>query len=426
MLTPAESALAARETGLPGLRLLLDPDALTRRVAGVSGRGTVQPLNLRYKPGTSAVLGLCIHTDNGPVHGSARCYAAATAAKFDKDLEQAPPGSILYSDPDTLFLVGTVAADRDLPGAAEVLDPGRAVRRLGLPSGPGRLTGPGRPSTTILRYNPHRRIVATLHRHGEPTLLLRVVPPAQQPAVHTRYRALGRLGAVAPALVADHQRYGLVAVEWLEGHTVETSLRRGVVPSRTLARIGAAIARVHASDLPMLPVDDAAGPAWHADEAASVVTRLLPDLEADVAAGVARTGDLPSHTGALRPLHGDLSADQIVLGGDGAVGLLDWDRACLGDPVTDLAATWSALLRDEAMGVLGPGTAREVMAGLADGYRRVLDPPDPELLATHTALHLLRRAVEPFRRRTPEWPDHVRRIVAASEHLVPDRSGALR
>jgi hypothetical protein len=124
------------------------------------------------------------------------------------------------------------------------------------------------------------------------------------------------------------------------------------------------------------------------------VAAVLPDrrlgLDALSTAIVARWDQIDR----LAPLlqHGDLSPDQVLVTGDGAV-LVDLDNCGVFPRGWD-QATWRA-------------------AQLADGVARPValpgPEPDPALLAVAVAV----RSPEPFVRQRPDWPVLIDRLAAA-------------
>jgi aminoglycoside phosphotransferase (APT) family kinase protein len=102
--------------------------------------------------------------------------------------------------------------------------------------------------------------------------------------------------------------------------------------------------------------------------------------------------------------HGDFSTDQVVVDSHGEPGLIDWDRAGVGDPATDLAGV-------EAAGLVGAQ-----LTDLLEGYRRLR--PVPDHLDWHLAQARLMRAADPFRSGAPAWPDLVAANVAMVEQTL--------
>jgi len=156
------------------------------------------------------------------------------------------------------------------------------------------------------------------------------------------------------------------------------------------------------------------------------VSVLLPELGA---AAQELAGALSRRLMALSPdrviIHGDFSRDQVLIGANGEVTLLDLDRAGEGDPAFDLASLSASLAAQDVLGAAGPAgsaAARSVPTGDAAafltqvraGYAAVRALPREEAVVVHTAALLLRRAVEPFRLCLPDWADRVRAMVVAA------------
>jgi aminoglycoside phosphotransferase (APT) family kinase protein len=96
-------------------------------------------------------------------------------------------------------------------------------------------------------------------------------------------------------------------------------------------------------------------------------------------------------------LHGDLSADQAVLDGRGAVRLIDLDRLAIGPAGCDLGGFAAVEL------LLGRGAhAAEALVG-AYGRRMGVDGMDEAASNAWTAYHLLLRLAEPFRALAPDY-----------------------
>lgn len=362
MLSPADAALAARDPALPGLRVLLDDAAL----AGLLG-GPVTRRYLRYKPGTSCVLAAVVDGRDVAV----TVVADDGVGKLAKTVGQAPAGSVLLERPG--LLVTTPRADRDLPGLRR-LD--HTLVRLGLPAGPVRR----------LSWKPARRFVGLLG-HGPSGVVLRL------------HRVLPDLPAGLPGVrpvLAQHRRLAVRALPFVPGRPLDALLREG--PSTgALHRAGEALAALHdaaVADLPRVEVDLAA--------AGAAVGVLLPDL-ADVAADLA-AGLVPGTGDAV--LHGDFSADQVVVDGPDVV-LIDLDRVRRGAPADDLGCWRAAALLH--------GLPASAQTALHEGYAGVRPVPDADEIGLHAAAHLLRRAADPFRSGHADWEPQVRRLLAAAQ-----------
>jgi hypothetical protein len=65
------------------------------------------------------------------------------------------------------------------------------------------------------------------------------------------------------------------------------------------------------------------------------------------------------HPDNTRLRHGDFSLDQVIIGPDGGLGFIDWDRAGVGNPAADLASAAAS------------GLSHETMQHLLGGYTRI-------------------------------------------------------
>lgn len=376
MPADAVAALVDRDPALPGLAVLLDDEALARWWGG-----PVRRTYLRYKPGRSCVL--AGRTTAGPFVVTARARDAT--GKLRKDLSRVPGGALLAHDRELRLLATTPAGDRRLPALAALADDRRRARVL------GRLTGvPLDERPVTLSWKPRRRWVG---RVGD--VVLRAYSGDESHRALRALEALHRSGAAVPVVVGHDARLGLLAVEHVPGRPPSTC---------ELSRVGAELARLHASTA-SLPAAHDVGAAVRAS--ARQVARLLPEL-APRAGRLARA--VCAVLAALRDepvvAHGDFSTDQVVVRPDGAIVLIDLDRAGTGSAAGDLAGAAAA--------ELGP-RGGDVLAGLLDGYAGLRRPPAAAALGAHLVAHHLRRAPEPFRQCASGWPSQVEARLAAAE-----------
>ncbi len=397
----ADVALLARDPGLPGLALLLDDDALAARLGA-----PVRRRYLRYKPGTSCVLGLDVD--------GRRCFAVAyaeqAAAKLAKSAASAPRSSVLVVDEGLRVLVARPSADRDLPALARLArDPRRALERALRGHD---LTGA---QVRVLSHKPQRRWVGRLELPTGAPVVLRAHRPEDAQATLGALRVLDGARARTPRLLGSDPRLGLVAVSWLPGTGLHELLAAGAATSTQLRATGAALAELHAGALDGLALRTPASDAEAVRRAAGAVADLLPALADQAAALAARIERLlPAVT--LRPVaaHGDLSADQVVVGPDGCTGLIDLDAACAAEAELDLGSA-AASLRVSAVGG-APIRPAAALDEVVDGYG---GPVDDHRLQVHTAAALLRRVVEPFRTCRADWDDAAAQLLALADAACP-------
>ena len=414
MLPPAEQSLVDRDPDLPGLRLVLDAERLTHWLTSLLGRPvTARRRHLRYKVGKSCVL----HVDAGGEPLLIAATAPSEAAKHAKTLERSG-GSIIGTAPSLQVLVGSPAADRDLPGVALLTDADRRpllLHRL-LRTGP-QVDVDAEP--TLLRYKPHRRWVGLLPTHSGGHVVLRIQRPEAARAAAAALAALVAGEPHTPRLLGFYERRGVLAAEYLRGHSAQSA------PAEMLAPVGRALATLHRRTSPALQKRALADEARQARAAGGQLGVLLPDL-AD------RAGDLAERIATrLRalpdvyvPVHGDFSADQAVIGPDGRTGLIDLDSAGLGDPAADLGCADAALARDVALGRLTDAERAHRRAMLLAGYTDAGGPADADRVSVHQAAHLLRLTAEPFRLgETTAWPEAAARLLVEAETVAADWAG---
>ena len=391
---------------VPGVALIGDSSALARLLAG-AGEQLLDRGYLRYKPGTSLIAGLRLTS------GPAFAYAVSAEArpKLAKLIERAPEGAVLVNAAAVSVLIARPSADRDLPALA---DPDR------LSAAVGRRTT----SWTTLAYKPQRRWVG--RPNGEPCdaeqkdaeqkdagqkdagqePMLRAYRPGELPEAMTGWRLAERLaGAHAdvrlPTARTVSARRGLAAVSWLPGTPLDRLSAAGS-SSRVLADVGAALARVHDS-LPPRPGDTVL------DVRASrpVLTELaavLPTLRRRLASLLRALEAQAPRPATIHPVHGDFSADQVIVARDGGIGIADWDRAGWGDPGSDLGSLRAA------------GLSETAYAAVLGGYATVRAVPTST--EWHCLVAVVQRLTEPLRCARTDWRSEIAdRLEWAESHL---------
>ncbi|MFC5380493.1 phosphotransferase [Aquipuribacter nitratireducens] len=415
--------LLAAEPDVPGLRLLLDAEALAGWAAATGAHpladGRYAVRYLRWKPGAGGVARL-VPAERALPEVFLAVWHTGAAAKLAKGVGRAGRHAV-HVDPDRLALVARAAGDRDLPGLRLVAPaagdevparPGRDVRRALR----------GRTSLRPLAWKPGRRWVG---RASSPDgaldpVVVRAYRPADLGRAVEGWRTVagppgppGAAGRVrAPRPLAVDARRGLLVTEHLPGVPLDRLLAVGDARVEgALAAAGAVLADLHRLGPPRppaQPADPLAAEIAAVRAAGRMLRRLRPDvldatagrtsgatLVDDVVRGLLRGG-----SGPLGPVHGDLSADQILVDARGRVSVLDLDEAGRGPlvaDVADLAASWL---------VEAPAAADDRLGRLLDGYAaRGGSWPDPDALRPWLAARLLRRAVAPFRTGSPTWAE---------------------
>lgn len=371
MSSQADEALVARDVALPGLRALLDAGSLAREI-GLEG---LQAAYLRYKPGTSCTAALV------PDTGGLDAWMAITA-KYERfnELAQRPKwrnrGTVVL--PDLPALLVPLAADRELRAARRLVDPDRRARLL---------TKLGLADTrlTVLRYKPGRRVVLRADGPEGPRAIIKLH------GLSSDWKAAWAgaqfcEAAGGPAVIGISKRNRAIAVAWAAGRELDAH-----ASAQRFRLAGLALAAAHAR-----PACEMLQRFRPPDARTSI--RAIEALDPHLGA-VARRLCLPELPDSMTcPIHGDFSADQVVVGKEGA-SIVDWDRTAIGPPARDLG---SALARLDLDGIRGTDVT-DAAEALLEGYVSLRSLPPAEDIAAHRAHALLALSTDGFRSRRSGW-----------------------
>jgi Ser/Thr protein kinase RdoA (MazF antagonist) len=387
MLSQPNRDLAARDPALPGLGLLLDPQAL----AGVLGTRRVHLRHLRYKPGTSCSA--AVVTAEGDW---LRLRALTPAHYAEKGYPQdGVPGALCLA-------LSKPSRDKEVPGLRRFWPEDRRAKMQAEVFGESHLT---EAHLVPLSYRVGRRLVARLvHPLGGALLKLHAPGRFAQAQAGALWGAFNGHGALLRGCSVSFA----VATRWQEGRVLTAAN-----DPDGFAAAGAALADVHgaAQGLPF--------PRGREEEIAAIArtlsdaAALLPE-ERGRLAGIARClaemlAATPADPG---PIHGDFSADQVVMG-DAGPRLIDWDRAGTGDRGADLGSALARLEADRILDGVPGETVRQAAQALRDGYasRR----PLPASVEAQRLAHLALVLCEPFRRQLPDWPRAMAHLIVSIE-----------
>lgn len=336
----------------------------------------VRATRLRVKPGVSVVFAL-LDPASARTWGWGRLLWPESHVKAALLARKALRHGLRTTErrlsPELVLQTGRVSTDpRLLPHL-------RAAFRLGVL--------PERRGTSILRYNPLRRLVV---HHGQEVVRVTTSPQDQQIAL-TELLAQAvpvppRTGVMRSQL---HQGTHLSAVRYVGDGDL------GARPDHQAAvRAGAALARLHRYQVPQVTAPAST------QRLAQVHAEVLSALDPSLAAQVLETGAaLPALAEpGSRPVlsHGDFSPDQVLVDRDhGQVWLTDFERLCRAPAALDLGSFLS---------LAPPGTGAALLEGYADAGGQ---PPPQPLLQAGALRSRLARLTEPLRRGAPDWHEQV-------------------
>jgi len=431
MLCQADVNLVERDPDLPGLGTILDPDRFLETLQGLypqAGVTRVDPDYVRYKRTTSCLVGCRVTCAAGTVIVYARAHNA-DGAKIEKAGRHAsaatPLGAGVKVLADAAVAVYPFPNDHELKLLPTLVgaETRRGMLQEMLPDRPDLSDAP----LETLRYKPERRYVARLGADDKQAAVLKLY--TREEFGITGHNA-GRFASEPPLLVprglCRSKAHRAAVVEWIEGVPLREAMGRTEVPPESFRAIGAALARLHTQKPNRLRrFSTAQGFAESLSDSAAALAEIAPE-SADRAQQLARRlGDkfTSRHWRARRAIHGDFSADQIILQG-GGVGIVDFDRAGKGEPRLDLGMFRARLEYDVVCGDLAPDRVDAAFEPMLDEYRRASEKDITRKLDRFSGACLLLIAAEPFRRRLPQWPEKIAAIVDAAERIAAGREPA--
>lgn len=426
MLLSADADIVWRDTALPELRTLLDPEAFVEAIkphVPDFEPGSARVVYLKYKPRTNCLAAYKVAVGGREVDVYAKTFGPDSEVKIENAmrrkekagslgagrivLEEREISAAFFPNDDKLKQLGKLSDDR-----------GKFIKRL-VPDRPELWDGELR----MLRYKPERRYVAQVCVGGEPRATLKLY---REEDYWTTRRNAGALNKAfkksgpfrVPDLLGSSKKRHAVAFEWHDGRPLGEALADPAERTGALETAGAALAELHeqpASGLRRLTRKD------EVKILASLVEPMVfnsPDLEGRARAIAETLAErLRREPPVERPIHGDFYEDQVIIG-DGTATLLDLDEAASGDPAADLGLFIAHLEKDAMLGGFDRESVVPAAQSLLEGYRAYGAEVDSERVRLYTAVGLFRLAPHPFRTREPEWPELTREFLDRAEKLL--------
>ena len=415
MLTPPDLDLIRRDPDLPGMRLLLEPAQLLEKLdsLGLTGVEQLEPTYTRYKPQQSLLTAYRAKTPDGHTYFCAKAHredARSKLADFKRRLQGCPGGVI----DDLHTAVYPFQRDRKLTQIPDLLDSEARAKLLGATPV---LSLKETTSLTTLRYKPERRYVAKLEDKTGAAVLVKHYTAAEFSRATAGVAAFHKTksAGLVPTFLMPSAH--LSVAPWLPGKPLDR--QEGNVLGATEAT-GSALRSLHMQTGTGLKLIGRGAELNRLKDLADTLSILLPKLEPSIRQLLRRLCQrIEATEHRCVPLHGDFSADQVIVN-NGAVTLLDFDNARLGDPAVDLGSFSAQLEWDTLTDKLPPGDASNLTAALLKGYG--VPCPHHNL---YTASALFRLAPHPFRQRRPDWSVLTEALLARAEAMLTGRTREL-
>jgi tRNA A-37 threonylcarbamoyl transferase component Bud32 len=425
VLSPFEADLVRRDSGLPGLAIVLDPEAFVgalQRSLPTADLGPARITYVKYKPGTNCLVGYRLTVAGTVVDVHAKAYGANAAKKLQKAHEQSgQPGALgrgrIPLD-DCQVVVSVFPNDAKVKALPFLVD---AETRLGLLDE----VFPDRPDLSIgtlrgLVYKPERRYVARLLSEDGPQAVLKLYTrPGYEDVQRHRVSYESRSPLRLASRLGQSYHHAALAFDWLPGRLLSEAILDTQFDAHALVTVGAAIAQLHAQTPAGLMRLTHEAEANTLLSEATLLSLVCPHL-AQRAETLARrlAAHLVDRSPVYRLIHGDFHARQVLLNGDTAA-ILDLDRAVCADPIIDLGLFVAHLEREVIRGNLSANRIEPLAQALLDGYAAATHQTvaDDEI-RLYTAVELLRLAPRFFRYREPDWPERIKASLDRVETIL--------
>jgi tRNA A-37 threonylcarbamoyl transferase component Bud32 len=405
MLSIADTNLVRRDTALPGLATLLDPEELTARLQRNLARADFEigpVLYVKYQPGKNCLAGYELRTGSRviPVHATAHRYDALRKLEKARRDPGSPsclgPGKIAIDD--CVIVASLFPNDRKILCLSLLADDESRERFLAnlIPGG----TVPCRGNLHPIVYKPQLRYVACVVSDGKPRAVLKSYSDRDYGAARDHTRVFGsRDDLRLPKLLGSADAHAALALEWLPGRLLSDSLSSSPQDVTIVRRVGRALALLHIQETASLPIVSPRAAAGVLADIAENIGVLCPGLaERGQLLAVKLGAALCALRPTIGPIHGDFYARQVLVSAEN-ISILDLDAAACGHPAMDLG-NFIAYLEREA---LRTNRSASQITGYADaliaGYHECAPPVRADSVYLYTAVGLFRMGLKPFRNR---------------------------
>lgn len=411
MLSLADKAVLERETALPSLKFLLDNEAVLDILNETWPALKIQDVQanyLRYKPLTSCLVRYDVTTAKGNEVLYVKTYPESATDKFAK------ARATIRSDYHRTVLEKACLILHRFPDDSKlknlrVLHDERKQRFL-----QKMLPDYANPSVELLAYKPERRLVVKVTDEDKHAVLKFYNGDFEK--VYRKAKQVNSAEAIRTSRVLNHQeRYGVMALEWLEGSLLCNRLGSEAFDRTQLEIVGASLATLHQQkiDFPT-PLPDVYN--HYVQVLVDYLGYLQPNLKNRLYTLLEQTAI--SQGDSLVPLHGDFHSKQILVHKD-SIALIDFDEAHRGAAAYDVGLFTAHLEVDAVRGFLSVNDAEAMKEHFLQGYEEVAGIL-PRDLAVFIARGILTLLPHFFRNRYKHWPDMTELLLSRAECVVKE------
>nr|WP_169050408.1 aminoglycoside phosphotransferase family protein [Brenneria salicis]NMN90416.1 putative aminoglycoside phosphotransferase [Brenneria salicis ATCC 15712 = DSM 30166]RBP60137.1 phosphotransferase family enzyme [Brenneria salicis ATCC 15712 = DSM 30166]RLM29996.1 hypothetical protein BHG07_13230 [Brenneria salicis ATCC 15712 = DSM 30166] len=424
MLLDADITITQSDTALPGLRLLLDTETLLgtlRRLPRFADTRALSVTYLRYKPRTSCVAGLELVSAAGEC-----CHYYANALTTERFMQtwrrRRYQKLVKTEDPFAPTALAAFALILFHPLNDPVIS---HLRPLYQSSATNMLSGLLPPAQTsaitwrLLRYKPERRFIAALDTPEGHYAVLRCCHPSAFDGMLAGATLSASMGHTR--ILGHDAGKRLLLTQWQAGDILCPEQHPQWQPN-ALGPTGEALAKIHQSALTpqaRRTITDEIQALQNVLNTLSFISPAQATPFRQLAQRIAQA--LPQCESTTTLIHGDFSLDQVVHAADRSLCFLDWDHAACGSPLLDLATLQARLELQVIEQTVTQAQADKAVSCFLSGYAAQATPEIQQSLAHLTwyvAARLLCLATEPFRKRSPRWPEQIAALLSRAAHYI--------
>lgn len=408
----ATADLVRRDSRIPGLGLMLDPDRLLTSIRGewdISRVEDIKLVYLRYKPGMNCLARYQLYGDGFTFSAYAKAYGQAATSKMDKSMERADvdcligPGRVALEHPQ--IIISSFPNDAKLTSLQCLSDADYRKRMF------NRLFGPNskwQDSTfdQELNYKPERRyVVHLLNKDGESALVKFYSSGGYAKARKISRKLGGNREGFYPRTLGRSKKHSLIAYHWQPGKTLRQLRIDGVIGLSDLAATAESLAEFHASGRGGLSLLEPADQTLRLSALAEQLGFLLPHISQRAKCVAQQLAQwLESQAPVKKPVHGDFYDKQVILCA-GKAGLIDLDAARLDNPLLDLGNYVAHLKRQSNTHLMAVSDIDAQIETLVSSYEALTGSISHEQLSKYIALGLFNLVHQPFRDWVEDWPE---------------------
>jgi aminoglycoside phosphotransferase (APT) family kinase protein len=417
MITSADAELILRDEALPGLSVLLDPEALRTYLIRFQPKinwDNIEPYYIRYKRGMNCLVGYKVLSNNNYIFIYAKTFGPDAKIKIRKNQKRVQNPT---EGKQTIFIVENPAItihffpnDIKLSYLNRLADPEASKNMLEnmLTSQPELHNG----TIESLRYKPERRYVAQLKGTSEEKAALKFYTPQSFQEAKAGAEAFSSQKVLKIPKRLGYSKSKFVQIfDWIPGMPLNDFIYSPLKNTQPFKKVGVALAELHLQDAGSLPYLSREKEAEKLIQSVEALEDISPDMGKPISTLSKHiVNKLLQEPPVRRPFHGDFYADQVILDDD-SVGILDFDRAGCGDCACDLGLFLAHLERDVIYKRVSKSWAKKYCSALIAGYQSQTELSPFSRIELYMIMGLIHLSPEPFRHREPNWPDKIKTLL---------------